>query len=211
LAGYGFFWYRKRKQRLQWEKEMAIREERLQISQRVHDVVANGIYRVMTKIEHGGSVDRGDLLDELEPLYNQSRDISYEPAGSVADDFHTVISSLVTPYGTEDRKVVTMGKDEIRWTAVGARTKEALRPILQELMVNMDKHSQAHNVLVRFEQEGERLTLCYQDDGVGFPADLYFGNGLTNTGNRILGIGGEITFERNTPTGARIRIYLPNA
>jgi len=211
LVIWGIGWYRKRKRRLEWEKETAIREDRLQTSQKVHDVVANGLYRVMTEIEYGEEMDREQLLDKIEFLYVQSRDISYEPFSSVYGDFQPVVAGLLLSFGSAERKVLIMGNDKSLWAEVGQETKRVLEPVLQELMVNMDKHSEARNVVVRFEREGKGVVVLYMDDGVGLPVDVQFGNGLANTGNRISAMGGRITFERNAPGGARIRIYLPNA
>lgn len=210
LTAVGISWYRKRKQKMEWEKERAKQEERLQISQKVHDVVANGIYRLMTEIEHGGNMEWNKLLDQLEVLYLQSRDISYEPAGASDGDFHAKVVRIMSPYGGVNRKVVITGNNENVWKDVGAKVKKELEPILQELMVNMDKHSGARNVVMQFDREEKGLIVQYTDDGVGLPADHHFGNGLTNTENRIAATGGRISFERNTPNGVKIRIYFPN-
>ena len=211
LTGAGIWWYRKRKQRLEWEKESAKQEERLQISRKVHDVVANGIYRLLTAVEHGGNIEREKLLDQLDGLYIQSRDISYEPAGSPRGDFQLSVGNILLPYGAAGRKVLIAGNEESIWKGVGLKITKELEPILQELMVNMDKHSGARNVVIRFDREGKGLIVQYMDDGIGFPAGCHFGNGLTNTENRIAAMSGRISFERNIPTGVKIRIYFPNA
>jgi hypothetical protein len=41
--------------------------------------------------------------------------------------------------------------------------------------------------------------------------DIIFKNGLTNTGNRIAAIGGEITFETQAEQGLKIHIHFPIA
>ena len=210
LIAWGIAWSRKKTQKLEWEKERAKQDERIQISQKVHDVVANGLYQVMTEMEYGKTLNKDELLDKIELLYNQSRDISYEPAGGLKGDFEGFVQKLLSSYGNEERKVVTIGNSEVLWKEIDQKVKNELQPILQELMVNMDKHSGARNVLVRFEWEGTGLKLQYMDDGVGLRPDQPFGNGLTNTGNRIAGLGGLTSFEQNTPSGVRISIYLPN-
>jgi signal transduction histidine kinase len=206
LIAWGIVWYRKRKQKLEMEKQ----EERLQLSQKVHDVVANGLYRLMMGVEHGETLEKEQLLDKIEDLYEQSRDISYEPAGVAGGDFQAVIARLVGAFGGSETKVLITGNDRDLWKELGARTRKELELILQELMVNMKKHSRARNVVIRFEREAEGVNVWYVDDGVGFPTDFRYGNGLKNTGNRISGIGGRIIFEKNIPSGLRIQIYLPN-
>jgi tetratricopeptide (TPR) repeat protein len=210
LTGGGILWYRKRKQKLEWENESAKQNERLQISKKVHDVVANGIYHLMKEVEYGGNMERGELVDQLDDLYIQSRDISYEPTVTSGDDFQVRVAQILSTYGATGRKVLITGNEENVWKDVGPKVKTELEPILRELMVNMDKHSEARNVVVRFDREGKGLIVQYTDDGVGLPADCHFGNGLTNTENRIAGTGGRISFDRNTPTGVKVRIYFPN-
>ena len=210
VIAWGITWYRKRKQRLAWERESAKQEERLHLSKKVHDLVANGIYTLMNEVEHGGKVERDKLLDQLDGLYIQSRDISYDSPVASSGDFQAKVANILMPYGAPNRKVLIAGNEESMWTNIGLEGKRELAPILQELMVNMDKHSQAQNVVIRFERDAGGLLVQYTDDGVGLSAGHRFGNGLTNTGNRIAAMGGRISFEPNTPTGLKIRIYLPN-
>jgi len=210
LTCLGIMRYLKRKEKLEWEKEEAIRKQRMQTSQRVHDIVANGLYRVMTEIEHRDKIPKEELLDKIEVLYEQSREISYEQVGDSKGAFHIKLGELITPFGKSGAKILITGNEENLWNGVDTKAKMELEAILQELMINMDKHSRARNVLIRFEQEARALLIRYSDDGVGFPANHRMGNGLTNTEIRISKIGGRISFEQNIPTGLIVRIYLPN-
>ncbi|MEO7263261.1 MAG: hypothetical protein ABIW38_00040, partial [Ferruginibacter sp.] len=51
-------WYNKRRKRTQRENENAIRTARLKTSQKVHDVVANGLYGIMNELEHSDNIER---------------------------------------------------------------------------------------------------------------------------------------------------------
>ena len=203
------FWYRKRKQRLHLEAQNAIKENQLRISKRVHDVVANGLYRMMSEIENGGEVNKDHLLDKIEDMYERSRDLSYEKPEFATDDFHETIARLVKTFANETTKVLLQGNSRDLWQNTTEHTRQEVGHILQELMVNMKKHSQARNVLVKFAHHDNRIHITYSDDGIGFPKDLKHGNGLTNTGNRIQGIEGTITFDRNTGSGITITISFP--
>jgi len=79
------FWYKKRKQRLELEAQNQIKEHQLKTSKKVHDVVANGIYRVMAEIENQNQIDREGILNRLENMYEKSRDISYEAEESLVN------------------------------------------------------------------------------------------------------------------------------
>lgn len=189
----------------------AIRENKLKTSQKVHDVVANGLYRIMTEIEHQDNVEKDLLLDEIEVLYEKSRNISYEQPTASSADFQEVVAGLLTSFANSETKVLLVGNNKIRWDSIPTPTKKEIEPILLELMVNMKKHSSARSVVVRFDTDEDALKIHYQDDGVGLPPALRYGNGLTNTENRIKGIGGQITFENNPEKGLTIKIFLPNA
>ncbi len=210
VAGILMLWYRKRQQQMAWEAQNALHEHRLKTSQKVHDVVANGLYRVISGLEHEDNIDKGQLLDKLEILYGQSRDISYEKPQDKYVDFHEVIANLLGNFANEATKVLSVGNNKALWSNVTDHIKQELELVLQELMINMKKHSSAQNVVVRFERQGKNLAVQYTDDGVGLPPAFQYGNGLTSTGSRILRIGGRISFDDNLPKGLRINVYIPN-
>lgn len=202
-------WYRKRKQRLQLEAENTIRKNKLQLSQKVHDVVANGLYRVINEIENNDKVNKNAVLDQIEILYEQSRDISYEKSKMPDGDFHEKIARLLTAFGSQVTKVAVVGNKLEIWENVSIDAKYQLEQILQELMINMKKHSHATRVAIRFTHEGDQFHINYTDNGVGFTSDTPYGNGLTNTGNRIQHVGGTIIFDTQPNKGTKIHISVP--
>lgn len=208
LAG-GAYWYRKRRQRLELEAQNRVNESRLRTSKRVHDVVANGLYRIMAEIENRPAVDRDRLLDRLEDLYEKSRDISYEddPVGTGPDFYHRM-SDMLKSFATSETMVVVAGNDAETWQGVSGEARYEIGHVLQELMVNMRKHSGASRVAVHFHRDGQRLSIRYTDNGRGLPADFRKGNGLTNTGNRIERLGGMLTFDPEAG-GLKISISIP--
>lgn len=203
------FWYRKRKQRLQIEANNRIRQNELRLSQKVHDVVANGLYQVISGIENTDELRKDTLLDQIETLYEQSRNISYEKTGFNDGDFSEKVARLLTGFGNPITKIAVIGNNAEIWESVGAHAREQLEQVLLELMVNMKKHSQATRVAVRFEHDEHNLVITYFDNGKGFPLEAQFGNGLTNTGNRIQQINGEITFDSTPHKGIKINITVP--
>lgn len=205
-----FFWYRKRKQRLELEAQNAIRESQLKTSKTIHDVVANGLYRMMSEVENQEQLDRDVLLDKIEVLYDRSRGISYEITNPYDDrDFSEKIAKLIFSFAAANTKVLLLGNEEAFWTKTNTTARYEIEHILQELMVNMRKHSKAENVLLKFEQRANQLHIHYTDDGTGFVENARHKNGLTNTGNRIKTIGGTIIFDSNADKGLRIQLSFP--
>lgn len=208
----GSFYYKKRRQRLELEAQDRIKASQLKTSRKVHDVVANGIYRVMSDIEYKDAIDREDLLDKLEDMYHKSRDISYDTEEALEYDqsFHEHMTGLIKSFASDCRTVFIVGNEPDIWHSFDHDAREHIRHVLQELMVNMDKHSQAENVVVRFETSPDAIRIYYSDDGVGLQKDTPYGNGLANTVSRIESLQGKITFVLAVDKGLKIEIMIPS-
>ncbi|GAA4168288.1 tetratricopeptide repeat-containing sensor histidine kinase [Sphingobacterium ginsenosidimutans] len=210
-VGGGTLWYKRRKQRLELEAENKVKETQLHLSKKIHDVVANGIYRVMSEIEHNEDVDRDGVLDKLENMYHQSRDISHNVEQQTITEvpYNEQLASLLKSFAADHRRVLIAGNDAEQWIDVSKRIKEEVKHVLQELMVNMKKHSQAEQVVVRFEKIDQQLTIYYKDNGVGMPAEKSQGKGLANTVSRIESLGGKIIFVSEPGKGLSITTNIP--
>lgn len=198
MTGGAVVWYRKRKQRQEEETREAVRETQRKASKKVHDTLANDIYRVMKKVQYEAGLDREELLDDIDDVYRRARDISYELVPGADEDFQEKISTLLLSFGSETTKVVLVGNSRELWQKIEPVHKFEIKYILQELMVNMQKHSRATNVVVKFEEEEGRCVITYADDGIGMPEGTIYKNGLTNTGNRIKAIQGELNFDSSS-------------
>lgn len=202
-------WYRRRKQKMEWASQNAIRENELKTSKKVHDVVANGLYRIITDIEHRDELDKERLMDQIEALYEQSRDISYDKPDTSPQNFSEALHATLTSFATPTTRILIVGNQQELWNEASSQVKNELQHVLQELMVNMAKHSEANNVLISFRHESDHLIIRYKDDGIGLSPEFQYGNGLRNTENRIKSIGGRIILDRNTDSGLKIDISLP--
>lgn len=204
-----YFWTAWRRKRLKQEAEMRIKDSQLKTSQKVHDVVANGLYRVMSKLEHGKLIEKEVLISEIEELYEKSRDISHEHKLEVSPEYDQQIHNLLNAYSGDQTKVFVVGNQPVFWNKISVAQKHELQLILGELMVNMKKHSQAKRVVVQFKQQDETAMLHYKDDGIGFSPVQNLGNGLNNTVNRIKSMNGEISFDKTDTPGVSITISIP--
>ena len=94
-----------------------------------------------------------------------------------------------------------------------------LARIVQESLVNVRKHSGAHNVLVRLAQRSGSLQLTVEDDGRGFPfAGRLSGAELETSGRgpavireRVRLLAAELTIESTPGNGARLEVRIPPA
>ena len=209
LSIVGTLWYKKRKQRLELEAQNTIRDNKLKTSQKVHDVVANGLYRIMSKLDNQETLKDNPIVNEIEELYEQSRDLSYEKPKSKDQNFHEKIFNLLKSFASENTRVILVGNSAPLWEKVSEQAKDEIEHILQELMVNMGKHSQASDVVIKFEHIQQKINIYYTDNGIGIAGKPQPKNGLTNTGTRIDAIGGTITFDTKVEKGLKIQISFP--
>lgn len=207
---FAVFWNRKRKERLKQEKIFEVKSTALKYSKKVHDVVSNGIYQVMSEIENTSEIDKEGLLDKLEIVYEKSRDISYEDlTGNADSDFKMQIANLTKSFSSETLKTIIIGNEEILWSKIPQDLKTDIKLILQELLVNTKKHSEAKKIILKFEIVANRLQIAYSDDGIGFTNNIKKKNGLQNVETRIFSQKGNLTFGETTGKGANVFISFP--
>ncbi|TSJ35987.1 ATP-binding protein [Mucilaginibacter corticis] len=204
-----FFWYRKRKQEQQAATLAAVRDTQLKDSKKVHDTLANDIYYLLKKVQNDDVPDKDWLVNHIDEIYERARDISYEITPAAEAHFHENLSARLKAFATDTTRISLVGNSLEFWDHIDPLYKTELKYILQELMVNMRKHSHATNVVIRFEPSGDKATILYTDNGIGMAAGTAEGNGLKNTGNRIKTIGGAITFDSSSGTGLQIKITCP--
>ncbi|MEM9920605.1 MAG: sensor histidine kinase [Bacteroidota bacterium] len=84
--------------------------------------------------------------------------------------------------------------------------------ILQELVTNSLKHSQANTITLHLQQADNQISMVYQDDGKGF--DLKHqrqssnGLGMKNIESRAHAIGANIAFQSGVQEGFQFRLVL---
>jgi signal transduction histidine kinase len=82
--------------------------------------------------------------------------------------------------------------------------------VIQELLVNMKKHSQCSLAVITFKKNKTNLQIDCSDNGVGGEFDeIKSKNGLQNVENRILSINGTITFDTQPNKGFKISFTIP--
>ncbi len=84
--------------------------------------------------------------------------------------------------------------------------------ILQEALRNINKHAQAHSVLIDLAREPEGLLLTVRDDGVGFASSDRLGTssaGLVSMKERAELIGARLTINSKPGHGTELRLLLP--
>lgn len=194
--------------RIRHKKNVLIKqfETEQYISKKLHDEVANDVFHTMTKVK-GDSSSQSELLDALDGVYHKVRDISKANTDlDVTRDFGRLLNDLIFSYKTEHVNIFTKNASKIVWSEVSEAKRKILYRVLQELMINMKKHSKANLVTLNFEKDKRKIQVKYVDNGVG--CRLEKGSGLRNTESRMEMVGGVISFESEIDKGFRVNLTL---
>tara|TARA_R110000765_G_scaffold295818_3_gene390981 strand:- start:10424 stop:12367 length:1944 start_codon:yes stop_codon:yes gene_type:complete len=213
VLGLSLFGFRQRTKRLKQkgkaEKLEAIQETEAELSRKLHDDHGGKLNQLMSLIQL--NADKEVILDKTEELYNHTRDFS-RTLNSVdtGPDFWKVLKVTLEFAKPGEVEMMFNGGKELDWSMVSNQSKTILFKVLQELIINMARHSKAQQTVIIFKEHNKILNVYYEDDGVGASKEALFRkNGLQNTEKRIQAIGGSIIFDSEEGKGFRAEIYIP--
>ncbi|WP_158616092.1 MULTISPECIES: tetratricopeptide repeat-containing sensor histidine kinase [Flavobacterium] len=186
----------------------------IRISKKLHDELANDVYQTMAFAETqdlSTAQNKEVLLTSLDTIYSRTRNISREnstiEAGAL---FETSLKEMMSGFQTNEINILTNGMDTIQWNAINSTKKITLYRVVQELLVNMKKHSQCSLVVLTFKKNKNKLQVDYTDNGIGATLEeLTSTNGLQNVENRIHAIKGTLNFDSKSNKGFRVRFIFP--
>jgi len=196
------------------EKIQTSYDTETRIAKKLHDELANDVYHTMAFAETqdlSSNQNKEILLTNLDTIYSRTRNISKE--NSVIDTglhFVAGLKEMMSGFNTEAINVLINGMDAVNWNALERNKKIIIYRVLQELLVNMKKHSQCSLAVVTFKKNENKLQIDYSDNGLGTALDkINSKNGLQNVENRILAIKGTITFDTKPGKGFKTSFTIP--
>ncbi len=81
--------------------------------------------------------------------------------------------------------------------------------MFKEMLHNIVRHAHAKRVEIRLRDEGGKLRLTVEDDGVGFrPAEVAAGHGLGNMKARARGLGATLQLASEPGRGTRVDVVF---
>jgi signal transduction histidine kinase len=182
------------------------------LSKKVHDELGNDIFYLMNQLQTNPASllqkEGLQILNGLNEIYVKARDISKRYTTiDTNKGYHDELLALLNSYGSDTTKIVTNEISVDFWNAVSKLKKEQLYRVIQELLTNMKKHSEASLVGITFTKIKKQIIIKYVDNGKGATkTQLLAKNGLQNVENRIAEIKGTITFESSPNEGFKAEI-----
>jgi signal transduction histidine kinase len=196
------------------EKIQTAYDTETRISKKLHDELANDVYHTMAFAETqdlSSSQNKEILLTNLDTIYSRTRNISKENS-AIDTGLHFVagLKEMISGFNTDAVSILINSMDSVNWNALETNKKIIVYRVLQELLVNMKKHSQCSLVVITFKIIENKLQIDYSDNGLGAAFDkINSKNGLQNVENRILAINGTITFDTKPNKGFKTSFTIP--
>lgn len=205
--------YRLYQNRNKRKLQLATYSTETRISKRIHDELANDVFNAMTFTQTQNlenPVAKEALLDNLEHIYQRTRDISKENSDIRTDEkYEPDLFQMIDGYSDPNLNVIRKISEPINWQKITAEKKITVQRVIQEFLVNTKKHSQATLVIIDFSEDKKNITITYTDNGIGIKNTQKRKSGLQNAETRILAIKGSLTFDSTIQKGCKITVVIP--
>lgn len=201
-------------------KDEGKREERDRIARELHDNILTELYAnrmnlMFYKYKPGikGDEKFGKLTDNLMDVEKEIRSLSHELSNTYFDEhkeFGDLIQDLIHNLQLERTHLLTVD-DSVNWAKIASNVKMNTYRILQEAIMNIQKHADASFVFIKFSlnENANEIEFIVKDDGKGFGTNKKPGIGLKNIKSRLDDINGRISITSKPGFGTEINIFIP--
>ena len=202
------------------ERERALQRERIELSQTIHDTVAQSVYVVGLGVETARDLAKetnDGLAARLEAILGMSRTAMWElrhpiDSGQIFEgrdlaealNSHASAFTAITSLPVE---VIQAGEEP----DLPPLIRGLLFAIAHNAMTNVLRHAQASRVEVALDFQADHLGLSVLDDGIGIPqARERWGHGLRNMAANAQRMGGRLEVSPGVGgVGTRVTCVVP--
>jgi signal transduction histidine kinase len=193
------------------EKQEQVTKTEKAISKKIHDELANDLYNAMTFASGKNLADKDNrnfLLRQLNNIYRLTRDISHQTDDvEVGQEYLPSLLGMINIYNDAETSITIRGIENLPLGKISDIKKRTIYRLIQELLINMKKHSQASLVFFDFSIKDKSIVITYKDNGVGLHNDkLILKKALQNVENHIQGINGAVIFDE---VSGKLNISFP--
>lgn len=194
--------------------------ERQRLSRELHDGIGQNMIAIRLKL--------GAIEDNLSAQENEKIKSVIVLADNLIDEVRAISNALMPPalheFGlnsavrqlcntlNESKGIAIDFQGEISGTNLSRKSRLYIFRVIQEIINNVAKHSEADKFTIFAETKDETLTISISDNGKGFNAGSpcsSSGHGLSNIKERIDLIKGSLTLDSTEGNGTQFKITIP--
>ena len=188
------------------EREGELQRERIELSQTIHDTIAQSAYMMGLGIETAIELAKAqnddgsdELIAKLEAVHALSKSTMWElrhpiDAGPIFEgrEFGRVLRSHASTF-TTITSIPTGVEQSGREPRLPTVTRGLLFSIAHNAMTNAFRHARADRVAIALSFEADRLRMSVADNGIGLPEDYAErGHGFRNMRRDVERMGGSL-------------------
>jgi len=189
-------------------------QERKRIAQQLHDSVGGNLSSIKLQLDNieGEKNSFKKVVHQIDDTYNLVREISHNliPIKFSKNPFTSLIREYIQNVeSSNDLTIVFNSFPENELNQIVEKLQVELFSIIQELLTNVLKHSKASEVTIQLDYFEDKITLFFEDNGVGFNAEkIHMGMGLGNIKSRLKKLNGKMLIDTKQYRGTLININI---
>ena len=204
------------------EREGALQQERIDLSQSIHDTAAQSVYMIGLGVDSARSLagdSNAELSETLEATSQLSRSVMWELRRSIdtgrlfeGKDLGSVLRAHTETFQRITSVPTTMEQSGVE-PALSVDTRSRLFSIAHNALTNAFRHADAGRVDVTLDFQGDCIVLAVEDDGVGLPDDYAErGRGFAGMRAEAERMGGRLLVASGGPgRGTSVSCVMPGA
>jgi NarL family two-component system sensor histidine kinase LiaS len=205
---------------LQTQQELALLEERNRLARELHDTVKQETFATLMQVRAAKNLLERDpssarqRLDEAEELIKASqRELGLliselRPTALEGQGLAGALGGYLETWSGHSRIPADFQVQNER--RLPLEIEQTLFRVAQEALSNVARHSRASTAAVRLSYDSDGVTLCIEDNGVGFdPSAVGDGFGLQSMRDRLAAIQGRLNLQAAPDGGAIVTASVP--
>jgi signal transduction histidine kinase len=199
-----------------------LEDELKRIAHSIHDGAGQLIAAVHLSLDQverdldPGARDRLQMAKRyLDDVYQQLRNLSHELRPTILDDLGLLPAIEFLSEGLAHRTGLRVSAESGPGVRLSAPMETAIYRVIQEALVNIERHASAKSVKIQFRASGKLVRCLVMDDGVGFspdgarPRTHGAGLGLLGMREKLQPLGGSLKVESAPGEGTKLVISVP--
>jgi len=189
-------------------------KERKRIAGELHDSIGGNLAAIKLQLSNQTGMNRLEtLIRQVDDTYHQVRDLSHDlvPQKFSNTGFTELITGYIRQFDVPGNAIITFHafpSEEI--DRINTSLKVEIYKIIQELITNAQKHSQASKVEIQLTRLDGMLKLLFEDNGRGFSVEtVKHGIGFQNIRERLKLFDGVLSIDAYPSKGTVIDIEIP--